>query len=310
MLQTGLVNRCASHDSRPARSRTNGGPRGVSAALIVRECGEPSSAAAPQSSRREPIPRLVNTFRRCHSTVRGLRNSSAPTLMVRPALPGQSGDLGLLGGQIVARLGTVRAHAPRRPATPGGHARRTPPPPSHGKRRMRGGDAGARRCAGSPARSHSPYTRWTRTSESTSRVRASRSTASCHELQRVHRRLIQPLHVDQAYQRSLGGRLGQERQDGQARQEPNRRPVTQRVPVLRGESGSASPRCSTTAASRRRGVALRVSRASSRRRTSRSPSCNSSAHRWWIGWRAYPVHSRMRRASRSGRWPVRTASSS
>jgi len=36
------------------------------------------SGSAAWSSRRELMPSLVNTLRRCHSTVRGLMNSSAP----------------------------------------------------------------------------------------------------------------------------------------------------------------------------------------------------------------------------------------
>jgi hypothetical protein len=53
--------------------------------------------------------------------------------------------------------------------------------------------------------------------------------ASRHELQRLHRSPVQPLHVvDQAHQRPLDGRLGEQRQDRQTDQEAIRRaPFTQ-----------------------------------------------------------------------------------
>ena len=46
----------------------------------------PRSARAWRNSRREPMPSLVNTLRRCHSTVRADRNSWAPiSVLVRPS---------------------------------------------------------------------------------------------------------------------------------------------------------------------------------------------------------------------------------
>lgn len=52
------------------------------------------------SSLRELMPSLVNTFRRCHSTVRGLMNSCAPISEFRSLERGESGDLSLLGGEL------------------------------------------------------------------------------------------------------------------------------------------------------------------------------------------------------------------
>ena len=79
------------------------------------------------SCRRELMPSLVNTLRRCHSTVRRLRNSRAPISGFESPSRGQQPDLPLLCGQIVARL-----DGPRRTFSPVarrslGRARRTPP---------------------------------------------------------------------------------------------------------------------------------------------------------------------------------------
>ncbi len=53
-----------------ARDRYGGGYAGTT--------GSPPLGSASRSSRRELMSSLVNTFARCHSTVRGLMNSSAP----------------------------------------------------------------------------------------------------------------------------------------------------------------------------------------------------------------------------------------
>ena len=47
---------------------------------------------------------LENTFRRCHSTVRGLRNSVEPMLGVRAAFGCELRDLALVTREVVARL--------------------------------------------------------------------------------------------------------------------------------------------------------------------------------------------------------------
>ena len=87
---------------------------------------EPGSAFA--SSRRERIPSLANTLRRCHSTVRGLRKSRAPISGFDSPSRASRAICRSCGGQLVARLDAC-ACAPSRPwpAARGGRARRTPP---------------------------------------------------------------------------------------------------------------------------------------------------------------------------------------
>ena len=53
---------------------------------------------------------LVNTLRRCHSTVRGLMNSCGADLGVRQSVAGEPGDLRLLRREHVARLDRALAH--------------------------------------------------------------------------------------------------------------------------------------------------------------------------------------------------------
>ena len=63
---------------------------------------------------RDLIPSLVNTLFRCYSTVRGLRNSRGADLRVGQPVACQTGDLLLLGGELVARLDRALAHLPTR----------------------------------------------------------------------------------------------------------------------------------------------------------------------------------------------------
>ena len=70
----------------------------------------PASGSAARSSLRELIPSFPNTLPRCHSTVRGLRNSWAPIFRVRLPAGGQSRDLRFLRGQLVERLDRALAH--------------------------------------------------------------------------------------------------------------------------------------------------------------------------------------------------------
>ena len=80
------------------------------------------------SSRRERIPSLLNTLRRCHSTVRGLRKSRAPISGFERPSRARSSDLPLLCGQIVARLdGPLAGLLARTPEALCALARRTPP---------------------------------------------------------------------------------------------------------------------------------------------------------------------------------------
>ena len=88
----------------------------------------PEAGGASRSSRRERIPSLVNTLRRCHSTVRGLRKSRAPISGFDSPSRASSRDLPLLRGQIVARLdASACAPSRRSPAARCARARRTPP---------------------------------------------------------------------------------------------------------------------------------------------------------------------------------------
>ena len=60
------------------------------------------------------MPSFVNTLCRCHSTVRGLMNSSRADLRVRVPVAGEPGDLRLLRRELVARLDRALAHGLRR----------------------------------------------------------------------------------------------------------------------------------------------------------------------------------------------------
>jgi hypothetical protein len=117
MLHTGFVNRCASGDSRPARSRTNGGPGGLSAALVVRECVAPSSVGG--LSELSAGAELGNTFRRCHSTVRGGTARHRARGPCGPASPaGRSVPPGRSARRASPGCSGARTH--RRPAAPAG----------------------------------------------------------------------------------------------------------------------------------------------------------------------------------------------
>jgi len=60
---------------------------------------------------RELIASLVKTFRRCHSTVLALMNSSAPISgFVRPSVPSKPCDVLLLGGELVTGIVSALAH--------------------------------------------------------------------------------------------------------------------------------------------------------------------------------------------------------
>ena len=70
----------------------------------------PASKSAERSSLRELIPSLPNTLRRCHSTVRGLRNSWAPISgFVCPSAASRA-ICDLLRRQVVERLDGALAH--------------------------------------------------------------------------------------------------------------------------------------------------------------------------------------------------------
>ena len=56
------------------------------------------------------MPSLVKTFRRCHSTVRGLRKSCAAISGLVQPFAGEPGDVVLLRGQLVAGLDGAAAH--------------------------------------------------------------------------------------------------------------------------------------------------------------------------------------------------------
>jgi hypothetical protein len=56
------------------------------------------------------MPSFTNTFRRCHSTVRGLRKSCAPISGVRQAVAREPGDLFLLRGELIARVVAALSH--------------------------------------------------------------------------------------------------------------------------------------------------------------------------------------------------------
>ena len=113
------------------------------------QAGALSRASASCSPMRELIPSLVNTLRRCHSTVRGLRNSWAPiSEFVRPSRASRAicSSCGVSSSRVVDR----GACAPSRrwPAARAGRARRTPPCPSPRTRRARRAAARGRRSAG------------------------------------------------------------------------------------------------------------------------------------------------------------------
>ena len=64
-----------------------------------------TGASAALSSPREVIPSFGNTRYRCVLIVRCEREQPLADLAVREPLGGELGDLQLLGGQLVARLG-------------------------------------------------------------------------------------------------------------------------------------------------------------------------------------------------------------
>jgi hypothetical protein len=84
-------------------------PSVAAAALPLNYRGRPPSGRAARSCRRELMPSLVNTLRRCHLTVRALRNSCAPISGSIGCL-GRAGDLLLLGRELLAGLGAALAH--------------------------------------------------------------------------------------------------------------------------------------------------------------------------------------------------------
>ena len=124
----------------------------------------PRFASASCSSRRELMPSLVKTLRRCHSTVRADRNSWAPISgLVRPSRASRA--IGrFLGGERRPAPGPCACGRSRRwPAARAGPVRRTPRRPSRpasrarsaaARGRPRGGSHGAatRRRAGGPGR--------------------------------------------------------------------------------------------------------------------------------------------------------------
>ena len=128
--------------SRPGRSRAW--------SLVGADRGAQSPRAPPRSSLRELMPSLVNTLRRWYSTVRGLMNSWAPISGFVCPSRGEPGDLRLLRGELVARLGACACGRSRRwPAARAGRARRTPRRRSRRTSRRRRAAARGRRRAGS-----------------------------------------------------------------------------------------------------------------------------------------------------------------
>ena len=133
----------------------------------------PTSDSAERSSLRELIPSFPNTLLRCHSTVRGLRNSCADLRVGQP-LACQLRDLPLLRGEIVACLDVPFAHRlPRRQElTPG-----TLGEPRHAdgaQHPVGGAQLHTRVQRWFSRRSHSPCSRYARASSGRSRVRPSR----------------------------------------------------------------------------------------------------------------------------------------
>ena len=55
------------------------------------------------------MPSLLNTLRRCYSTVRALRNSWEPISGLK-ARQGEPGDLRFLRGELIARLDRAPTH--------------------------------------------------------------------------------------------------------------------------------------------------------------------------------------------------------
>ena len=109
----------------------------------------PGLASAAGSSRREVMPSLVKTLRRCHSTVRADRNSWAPISgLVRPSRASRA--MWASCGVSVVDASRRCAGAPSRRwrSAPGGRARRTPPSRSRRACRGRCAAARARRRAG------------------------------------------------------------------------------------------------------------------------------------------------------------------
>ena len=71
---------------------------------------DPELESTSASSRREWIPSLLNTLRRCHSTVRGLRNSRAPISGFDSPSRASPAICRSCASQIIARLHGPLAH--------------------------------------------------------------------------------------------------------------------------------------------------------------------------------------------------------
>ena len=96
------------------------------------------------------MPSLVNTLRRCHSTVRGLRKSRAPISGFDSPSRASRAICASCGGELVARLDRALAHLlAGGQQLARGRARRTPPCRSRRTCRGRCAAARARRPAGS-----------------------------------------------------------------------------------------------------------------------------------------------------------------
>ena len=154
--------------------------RDSSGLRAVRRRIVPYAGSAFVSSRRDVMPSLANTLRRCHSTVRGLRNSRAPISgFERPSRASRAicASCGVSSSRV-SRAALAHRLAGGRPAR-AARARRTPPCPiadehlvgdcAAARARRHGGSRGAatRRRAGARGRS-----------SGRSRVRSRRSIAS------------------------------------------------------------------------------------------------------------------------------------
>ena len=82
----------------------------VAAAPSEADDGSSTSDSAERSSLRELIPSLPNILVRCHSTVRGLRNSWAPISGFVCPSPARRATCTSWGGQLVERLDRALAH--------------------------------------------------------------------------------------------------------------------------------------------------------------------------------------------------------
>ena len=150
----------------------------------------------------------MNTLRRCHSTVRGLRKSRAPISRVGQPVAGEPRDLLLLRSQLVARLDR-RACAPSRrwPAARGGRARRTPPCPIDDESVVRRSQLLARIDAAILAAQPLAVEQVARASSGRSRVRARRSIASRYRGSAASPSLSSARERASDAQRPVGGRV-------------------------------------------------------------------------------------------------------